>query len=189
MKYFTYGLVAAANDWIDQSEEESRLAEQQFWATVEDYHRELEELKSRVSKAAWNFFRYGFARYGLHDANLLSLSVGDGLDYVADGVSPFLLNRQRTSAKIKFLNFEQDLHYLFDLRGVKRIETDLFIEESLYAKSIGDLFTYELTGVNESLLQLSFLFASGATFTIQFQKLVFRRNRIKRKNEVGEIYG
>lgn len=189
MKYFTYDLIAAYNDWIEQTEEESRLAEKKFWATVEDYHRELEGLQSRISKAAWNFFRYGFARYGLHDARLLSLSVGDGLDYVPDGVSPFLLNRQRTSAKIKFLNYEQNLHYLFDLRGVKRLETNLFIEEKLYAKSIGDLFTYELTAVNEDILQLGFLFAYGASINIQFRKLVFRRNRIKRKYEIGEMYG
>ena len=117
------------------------------------------------------------------------MSVGDGLDYVPDGVSPFPLNWQRTTAKIKFLNFEQNLHYLFDLRGVKRVEIDLFIEENLYAKSIGDLFTYELTEVNKDILQLGFLFASGASITVQFRKLVFRRNRVKRKYEIGDMYG
>lgn len=185
MKYFTYNLIAPYNDWVEQTEEESRLAEKKFWATVEDYHHELEGLQSRISKSAWNFFRYGFARYGLHDARLLSLSVGDGLNYLPDGVSPFLLDRQRTTARIKFVNFEQDLHYLFDLRGVKRVKADLFVEKNSYAKSIGDLFTYELTAVNEDILQLGFLFASGASVTVQFRKLVFRRNRIKRKYEFG----
>jgi hypothetical protein len=189
MKYFSYNLVAAANDWIEQSAEEHRQAEQRFWSIAEDYGRELEGLKSRVSRAAWDFFRHGFGRYGLHDARLLSLSIGDGLDYVPDGTAPFRLNRQRTSARIEFLNYEQDLHYLFDLRGVRRLQSDLSVEEETYAKSIGDLYTYELTAADEASLQLGFLFASGASITIQFRRLVFRRHRIKRQYETGEMYG
>jgi len=188
MKYFTKNLVAAANDWIEQTGEEHRQAEKQFWSTVEDYHRELEGLKSRVSRPAWNFFRHGFARYGLHDARLLSLRVGDGLDYVPDGTSPFRLNRQRTSARIEFLNYEQDFHYLFELRGVRRVQSDLFIDEEISEGSIGDLFTYELTAVDKESLQLGFLFAVGASIIIQFRRLVFRRRRIKRKYKEGEMY-
>lgn len=188
MKYFTYSLIAANNDWIKQTEEEYQNAEKQFWATVEDYHRELDGLQSRVSKKAWHFFRYGFARYGLHDARLLSFNVGDGLDYVTDGSVPFRINRQRISARLKFLNYEQDLHYLFDLRGIKRIQSDLFVEEDFHDKCIGDLFTYELTEINEDTLQLGFLFASGASIIVQFRKLVFRRQRIKRQYEAGEMY-
>ena len=188
MKYFTYQLIAAANDWIEQTEEEHRIAETNFRTTVEDYHRELETLKSRVSFSAWKFFRNGFARYGLHDARLLSLKFGDGLNYTADGNKPFRINRQRTSAQIEFLNYEQNFHYLFDLRGISRIRNDIFIEEDSFAKSIGDLYTYELTAVDKDNLQLGYLFASGATITIQFQKLVFRRHRIKRKFEIKDIY-
>src|SRR5215217_1876980 len=99
MKYFTSQLIAAANNWVDQTEEELREAEKRFWATVEDYHAQLEGLRSRVSRPAWEFFRHGFGRYGLHDAQLLSLCVGDGLGFTPDGSSPFLLNRQRTSAR------------------------------------------------------------------------------------------
>jgi hypothetical protein len=188
MKYFTYSLIAANNDWIEQSEEEYQKAEKQFWVTVEDYHRELEGLKSRVSQKAWHFFRYGFARYGLHDARLLSFNVGDGLDYVTDGSVPFRINRQRTSARLQFLNYQQDLHYLFEFRGIKRIQNDLFADEEMVAQSIGDLYTYELTEVDKDTLQLGFLFASGASIVIQFRKLVFRKQRIKRQYEVDEMY-
>ena len=188
MKYFTYSLIAAANDWIEQTEEEHRQAEEQFWSVVEDYHRELDSLESRISQKAWNFFRYGFARYGLHDARLLSFNAGDGLDYKPDGSSPFGINRQRLSARLEFLNYEQDLHYLFDLRGIKRAQSDLFGEEEFNDKSIGDLFTYELTEVDNDILQLGFLFASSASIVIQFRKLVFRRRRVKRQYDAGEMY-
>ena len=188
MKYFTNKLIVAANGWIEQTEKERLQAEKKFWSVVEDYYRELDGLKTRVSRPAWEFFRHGFGRYGLHDARLISLSVGDGLDYVPDGTSPFRLNRQHTSARIEFLNYEQDLHYSFDLRGVTRVRSDLVIEEHSYAKSIGDLFIYELTSRDEENLQLGFLFASGATIIVRFRRLVFRKRRIKRKYAVGEMY-
>lgn len=188
MKYFTYELISALNDWTEQTEEEYLQADKRFWATVENYHRELEGLKPRVSQKAWHFFRYGFARYGLHDARLLSFNIGDGLDYVPDGSLPFRINRQRTSARLEFLNYHQDLHYLFALRGIKRIQSDLFVDEEMVAQSIGDLYTYELTEVDKETLQLGFLFASGASIVIQFRKLVFRRSRIKRQYEAGEMY-
>jgi hypothetical protein len=181
MKYFSYNLVAAANDWIEQSEEEHLKAEKRFWCVVEDYHRELEDLESRVSQKAWHFFRHGFGRYGLHDATLLSFNIGDGLDYDLDGSSQFRLDRQKTSVRLEFLNNEQDLHYLFDLRGINSVQSNLFVENGSASKSIGDLFTYELTATDSDILQLGFLFATGASIIVQSRKLVFRRRRIKRQ--------
>ena len=188
MKYFSYELIAAANGWPGQSESDRVEAEKRFWAQVDAYYRELETLKTRVSRAAWQFFRHGFGRYGLHDARLLSLSVGDGLNFVADGKTPFLLNRQHTSARIEFLNFEQDLHYVFALKRVSRVLTELFIDEDQMCECLGDLNTCELTSVNEKCLQLGLIFSTGATITLQFRKLVFRRRRIKRGYELGETF-
>jgi hypothetical protein len=188
MKYFTYELIAASNDWIDQTGQELRLAEKRFGAAVKKYRPELEGLKSRISCAAWNFFRYGRDERGLHDARLLSLSVGDGLSYTPNGASPFRLNRQHTSASIEFLNYEQNLHYVFDLRGVKHVHSDLFNDEELPAKSLGDLYIYELTATDSRGLQPGLLFASGASVVIQFQRLLFRRRRITRTYEIGEMY-
>lgn len=188
MKYLTYELLAAANAWIDQTEREERLAQKRFASAVEKYWRDLETLKPRVSAAAWNFFRYGRDEEGLHDARLLSLRVGDGLDYSPDGTSPFRLNRQRPSAIVEFLNYEQSFHYTFDLRGLRRVQTNLFAEERLYPKTLGDLYLCELTAMDEKTLQLGFLFATGATLVIQFRRLVFRRRRTKRQYQVGEMY-
>lgn len=188
MKYFTMDLISAANGWNGQTIPELRLAEKRFASVVKKYYRELETLKPRISKPVWDLFRYGYAETGLHDARLLSLRVGDGLDYRVDGVSPFRLNRQRTSTIVEFLNYEQSFHYVFDLRGLNRINCDLFVEAESYAKSLGDLYIYELTAFDEKLLQLGFLFATGATIAIQFERLVFRRRRIDRQYESGEMY-
>ena len=187
MRYLTYDLIAAANDWVEQSPAELQQAEARFTAAVKEYQRQLDHLKSRVSREAWQFFRYGFGSESLHDARLLSLQVGDGLRYIADGKQPFRLNRQRTSVLVEFLNYEQTAHYSFDLRQVKRLNCDLFADVQSYAKSIGDLYTYELTAVDDNL-QLGLLFATGATIVTEFGKLVFRKKRLKLQYEAGEMY-
>jgi hypothetical protein len=189
MKYFTYELISAANDWIEQSPQEHRQAKGHLESVIKEYLSELENLKPYLSRQAWQFFQHGFDRESLHDARLLSLSVGDGLKYAPDGSSPFLINRRHTSAVVEFLNYEQDSHYVFDLRGVSRVRSELFINESLSAKSVGDLYIYELVAGGKDQLQLGFLFATGASVIIDFRKLVFRKNRIRRKYELGEMYG
>lgn len=187
MRYFTSELVAAANDWVQQSAAEHRKAEAQLAQAIKKYQRQLEPLQSRISKDAWQFFRYGFGSKSLHDARLLSLQVGDGLGYTANGQQPFLLNRRPASVVVEFLNYEQNASYIFDLRRVTRLTCDLFVEKEFYSKSIGDLYIYELTAAGDDL-QLGLLFASGASIIVQFGKLVFRRKPLKRSYEVGEMY-
>ena len=181
MKYFTYELLEAANDWIKQTRREWHLAQKRFDSAVEKYFRELESLRPRVSGAAWNFFRYGSEEESLHDATLLSLRVGDALEYTPDGATPLRLSRQGPSAVVEFLNYEESFHYRLELRGVRRVQTNLFGEERRYSKHFGDLYLCELTATDEKTLQLGLLFASGATIVIQFQRLMFRRRRIKRQ--------
>jgi hypothetical protein len=188
MKYFTLDYYQEGWDIWDKTEEERREMEKRDDLILEEYLRELESLKHRIGKRAWEFFRYGRGEYGLHDGRLLSFCVGDGLDYVPDGSSPFLINRQQTSAKIEFLNHEQSFHYTFTLLGVGRVQTDLFVDKDMRAESIGDLMICELTAVDEDYLQLGFPFASGTSIVIKFQQLIFKRRRIKRQYKVGEIY-
>ena len=150
------------------------------------YLASLGELKPRISGQAWNFFANGYGLWGLHDGQLISLSIGDGLDYRPDGTYPFRINHQRTIALITFLNYEQDLLYTFELRGVCRMHSDLITE--VPNRSLGDLYTYELVTLENDLLQLGFLFATGSTIVVQFNKLIFRRRRLKRKYPSMEKY-
>src|SRR5689334_4134979 len=173
MKYLSYELIAAANDWVDQTDEEMREAGKLLEKRWKDYFQELDSLQPRMSFAAWNFFRHGSGRAGLHDARLLSLNLGDGLDYTADGASPFRLNRQRLSARLQFLNFEQDFHYTFEFRGVSRAQCDLF-PSGPRVPGVGDLYTYEVVSIDDNHLQMGCIFANGASIIIQFRKLIFR---------------
>jgi len=185
MRYFTYELISAANDWIGQSKEDSEKADKLFWKVAENYNEALDELKPRPSRKVWEFFRYGFAETGLHDANLLALRAGNAISYESNGKQPLKLNQKKASAQIAFLNYEQNLHHLFDVRGVCRFSCNLFVEDQ---KDFSDLFTYEIVALNDDYLQPGFLFASGATVIIQFRKLVFHKRKIKREYPINDIY-
>lgn len=186
-QYFTYELITAANDWIDQAAKERRRAEKRFARAVENYYRELEEIKPRLSQSAWKFFRHGFAETGLHDGRLLSLTVGDGLNYLPDGTSPFRLNHQRASARVEFLNYEQTFRYSFELRQLKRAGINLYLDEP-GERSLGDLYTYELTRAKGKSLRLGVLFASGADIDFEFRSLVFKRWSIRPTYDHSDIY-
>src|SRR5258705_1487278 len=121
MKYLSYELIATTNGWTNPTQRELRLAEKRLHSAFEKYRHDLESLRPRLSKAAWDFFMDGRDECGLHDARLLSLRIGDGLDSTPDGSSPFRLNHQHTSAILEFLNYEQSFHYTFDLRRVSRV--------------------------------------------------------------------
>lgn len=72
MRYFTFELLAAANDWVEQSEAAQKEAEARFAKAEREYWQQLEGLESRISRAAWKFFRYGFYSESLHDGEMYS---------------------------------------------------------------------------------------------------------------------
>lgn len=51
MRYFTFELLAAANDWVEQSEAEQKEAEARFAKAEREYWQQLEGLESRISRA------------------------------------------------------------------------------------------------------------------------------------------
>ena len=178
MKYFTPELVAAANDWVEQSAAEYRRADEEFRATAERYVTELKGLKPRIPAPAWEFFRCGYAETGLHDAILLSLSVGDAPRGSPDNLPSLAHGWRRAAARVELLNYERTLHYTFGLRGLKRLRGDLFLVEWSHDR-LGDLFTYELTEAATGALQFGLLFASGGFVVLEFERLLFRRRRLK----------
>ncbi len=188
MRFFTREVVGAANDWGDwvgQSVEERLRAEGVFWATVERYYEHLEGLKGRVSGPAWEFFRHGYAETGLHDATLLALSVGDAPGGAPDNLPSLSPTWRRAAARVELLNYEKSLHYSFGMRGLKNFSADIFPSPDWERGIIDDLFTYELTETESGELEFGLLFVSGATATFRFERLLFRRRRLKRLKSPG----
>jgi hypothetical protein len=181
MRYFTPQLIAAANNWVKQSEAEWRGAQDEFWAAVERYNRQLDGLKSRVSRPAWEFFRHGYAETGLHDATLLALSVGDPPGGAPTNLPTLSPMWRKAAARVELLNYEKSLHYTFGMRGLRHFGADLFTFPDDWDRGIIDhLNTYELTEAETGELEFGLLFVSGATAVFRFERLLFRRQRLKR---------
>jgi hypothetical protein len=188
MKYFTYDVICAANGWNDQSPGQIQRAQVRLVALNQAYQSELDGLQSRIGQRAWRFFREGFGGTGLHDARLLSLCVGDGLAYMPNGEAPFRVNRQRASAHIAFLNFEQTYLHTFDCRELTSAQLSVGDGNGGDVYALGDLYTYELTDGGNNRLALGLLFADGHQLDLTFKKLVYRRRTIRPRYEASAVY-
>jgi hypothetical protein len=188
MKYFTKEFPKADNDpSLSKAQQES--VHRKFLRNCRAYSKQLEKLRPRLSKQAWNFFYFGFARWGLHDARLLSFAAGDGLEYRADGRQPFRINKQKAVARIRILDRHQNLLCTFTCRGVSKAVFDYPSDDPLWDLGrIDDLLTYELTAADGRHLRLEFLFASGATILVEFTRLKFTRQRIRRRYPLTARY-
>lgn len=188
MKYFTKEFIRAYNSPTRSAAERKRM-DRKLRRNSRAYGRQLEKLRTRLSRQAWNFFYCGFARWGLHDARLLSFVAGDGLDYQANGKYPFRRNNQKLKVRIQILNYQQNLLYTFTCTGIRKAVFDFPTEDPLWVRGqVDDLHSYELTAVNRRFLRLEFLFVSGSTILVEFARLKFRRQRIKRRYPIGRIY-
>ena len=188
MKYFTRELLSASDDSSLTKVQRAAIS-RRFDRTCEAYRRQLSKLKPRISKQAWNFFCLGFGRWGLHDARLISFTVGDGLDYTIDGKRPFRVNTQRAKVRIQILNRHQNLFCTFTCNGIRKTAFNFVDIEPLSNKGrVENLDTYELSGVGKRHLCLEFLFTSGGTIMVEFERLRFERKRIPRKYATQAVY-
>ena len=150
------------------------------------YRKQLERIQGRMSQQAWNFFYLGFGRWGLHDAHLLSFTVGDRLDYSTDGRTPFTYNTEKAKVRIVILNRHQNLLCSFHLTDIHRVIFDHPAQDPRWNSNRIDLLeTYELTSVNKRYLRLEFLFASGATILVEFARMKFKRQRVRTREPKG----
>jgi hypothetical protein len=78
---------------------------------------------------------------------------------------------------LEFLTYAADCLYTFECRGVQKIENYLFTQKP--DKDLGDLYAYELRATSGRRLALGFLFVSGATIDLEFERLIFRMRRTK----------
>jgi hypothetical protein len=181
MKYFPYELIAAANGWRRMTAEERQVAIRRFERAVVAYQRHLDRTRPAVSAAAWNFFRHGNPENTLHDSRLLSMSFGGTptrqTGWSGQGRRPFA-----TQVRLEFLTYAEDRLSLLECRGVRKIENCLFTPTG--HRDLGDLYTYELRSTPNGRLALGFLFVTGATIDLEFDRLLFRMQRTRAPNKV-----
>jgi len=180
MKYFTKEFPKADNS-SSLSKRQQEAIHRKFLRNSKAYQKQLSRLEGRVSKAAWNFFYFGFGRWGLHDARLLSFTAGDELELPADGSLRFRYNTQKARVRVLILNRHQNLLYSFTCSDIRKAVFDYPTDDPLWISGrLDDVLTYELTAANKQYLRMEFLFSSGATILVEFARLQFRRQRVYR---------
>ena|ERR1700691_3452353 len=181
MKYFIKELLNAKhNEPITKGQ--WHADRRKFQRTCNAYQKQLRKLKGRVSRQARNFFYFGFARWGLHDAHLLSFAIGDGLNHRADGRLPFKYNREKAKVRISILDRHQCLLYTFDCSAIRSVNFDYPKQDPRWDWGrIDHILTYELNAVNKRYLSLEFQVDSDATIFVEFARLKFKRQRIRRR--------
>jgi hypothetical protein len=181
MRYFTKEFIKADNDSSLSRTKHDEVG-RKFERNCRAYRKQLAKLRPRVSKQAWIFFYFGFGRWGLHDARLISFAAGDGLDYRIDGRHPFRINKQKAKVRIQILSHDQNLLCDFRCSEVRKAVFDFPSEDPLWNSGrVDDLHSYELTTASKNFLRLEFLFTSGSTILIEFMRLGFRRQRVRRR--------
>jgi hypothetical protein len=160
-----------------------KVLDRGFKRNFSAYQKQLAKLQGRVSRQAWNFFAFGFRGWGLHDARLLAFSVGDGLDHLADARQQFDKNEQKAKVQILILNRKQTLLYTFVCTDVRKVVFKYPVQKTRRdSRQIELLETYELTAVDKHYLSLEFLFSSNATLLVEFERLKFKRQRVRQRD-------
>ena len=150
-------------DWARQSSEENFRA----------YEQQLERLRPRLGKRNFEFFSNG-----LHDARLISFTVGDGLHInFEEGKRVSINDFYRTSVEVKLLNAGFDAIYDLKYRTVTRSVFDFPSEDPLWGRNIDDWGYDELSEVNENVLRHEVLFSSGTSILIEFEKFSFKKTK------------
>ena len=150
------------------------------------YRRELLKLKPRLSAAAWKYFYEGFGETGIHDARLVSLTLGDGLNRL-----PVWWRTNPLQIRADFINQNQKYRFTFKYQNVQKfsIEFDANVGEVLFeipslrkvvsrgSRQLGDVIGDELTAADAKYLRHEFIFATGGRIMIEAAKILFARTR------------
>lgn len=151
------------------------------------YHRHLDKIAERLGKRAYRFFRFGWAETGLHDGYLLSFNMGDNvnLDHRKNWKLRFdrAGDRTKTVIEMHFLNYERTFLHSFKFHRLRKVEIDIPSGNPLWFKpggTLGHIYTYEIVALTPKYLAIEWLLDSGGTIRIEFQKLLYRCERIEK---------
>jgi hypothetical protein len=171
MKYFTKELWLGYNSRNDDVE---GAALEQGERNRQEYVRQLEELRPRLSEDTYRFF----TGENLHDGRLLAFIAGDGIDFDIHGPERFDISSNNTSVRMKVLGANLDILFTLKYTKVKRVVFDYPTDEPLFhreGRQIGDWGYDELTAADDKYLRHEILFASGTAILIEFKDFSYEK--------------
>ena len=170
MKYFPPEL-------LDPPDSEAQQSTKIFDKRVLLYWRQLDRLKPRLSKAAYDFFRH----VNTHDATLLRLTVGDDVRNrfpVPRGGA--LVNRRKIGVRLEMLHEDESRVYELAYRGLRKFVFDFPAIKAWYwpARNAIDHWNIdELTSAGKQYMRHEILFSSGTTVLLEFKAVTCRTRR------------
>jgi hypothetical protein len=147
----------------------------------QEYRKHLEQIVDRIPPKAYKVFRTENEELDLHDGYLLSLSVGDCLDESPNSMARMRFGRGPSKIEMRILNYEKDLLHNFVFKSPRKVVVDIPSAEPVWfqvGKTLGQIYTYELTAHSPQTLSAEWLLDSGGTIQIEFEKLIYNRKRV-----------
>jgi hypothetical protein len=144
------------------------------------YLRQMKDLVDRVSKRTFALF--SDPEQPLFDADLFELSIGDALKYAVP-------KRRRvapsTSVRATFRSFDSKTLHVLTYNRIASVNFNLphdrWFSWPSGGSRIDSLLAHELTSMDATLMKHAFLFVSGATISIHFERVKWetRRNELR----------
>jgi hypothetical protein len=140
------------------------------------YFKQIEALASRISKNA--YLRFSDPRGLLFDSDLLKFEFGDSLGAPLNGLRR---NSLKLSVSALFGSFDGKTLHELKYKQVASLNANIPTERwfDMGNGRVDSLLADELTDVNGSLLQHTFLFASGTLISVQFGTVSWKSTRVR----------
>ena len=159
------------------------------------YRTQLARLKPRLSGTTWKYFWEGFGPAGIHDARLIALSVGDGLNTLPRHLGA----PNKIRIKADFLNQNRKYRFTFSYSNIERfsfdfdatlgrylidLSNDRYFHDAdhyLRCNHLSDVMGDELTPVDSKCLRHEVVFRSGAHIVVQAARISFHKKLLEEK--------
>ncbi len=79
--------------------------------------------------------------------------------------------------ELRALSYEKELLHTFTFKGLRKVMVDIPSGKPLWfspAKTLGQIYSYEVSAASSKYLRCEWLLDSGGTITVEFQKLMYR---------------
>jgi hypothetical protein len=183
MRYFTKELWLGYNN---QGPLDGKTAIELGQRNLQEYIKQLEQLRPRLSKQTYRFFK----KENLHDGRLLAFIAGDAPEHNIQGAKRFDINARNTSVMMKVLGQNLDMLYTLKYTKVRKVVFDFPSDEPLFydeGDHIGDWGYDELTAADDAYLRHEILFASGTIIFLEFKHFAYNKEACEGTRYQGRI--
>jgi hypothetical protein len=164
--------------------EVAKKQDREFLRKVRLYYKHLDKIADRLGPGAYKFFRWGWGETCLHDGFLLCLSMGDAVAQAEDDYHRLRFGRPGNSksvVRLRALSYEKELLHTFTFKGLRKVVVDIPSAKPLWftaGKTLGQIYSYEVSAASSKYLRCEWLLDSGGTITVEFQKLMYRCEKV-----------